>query len=74
MIINYKINKNTPNDLLAATNIELNVHCNYQVRTFKSYILYIISDYWDYDKEHQKQFMNIIMKNLGHFIISFSCK
>lgn len=74
MIINYKISRDIPNSTLVTINLELYSNCcTYQIRHFRTYIMYIISDYLDYNKDHQKKFMEIMMKYAVEHIVSFHC-
>lgn len=72
MLITYNISYKIPKSTLDKINLELySGLCNFQIRYFKSYLQYIISDYFDYNKEHQKQFMEIVMKYATEHILSF---
>jgi hypothetical protein len=74
MIIQFKISNNIPNSTLDKINVELySYKCTFQIRHFRTHMIYIISDYFDYNKDHQKMFMDIIMKYALEHIISFHC-
>jgi hypothetical protein len=75
MIIQYKISNTIPNSTLLEINLELySYNCIFQIRHFGTHMIYIISDYFDYNKEHQKKFMEVIMKYASEHIISFHCR
>jgi len=70
MIISYRIDYRTPKYLLGETDIELlSRGCMYQIRYFRSSIMYIISDYYDSNREHHVIFVEIIMKHLFDYIL-----
>lgn len=70
MIISYRIDYRTPKYLLGETEIELLYYgCIYQIRYFRSSIMYIISDYFDHNREHHAIFVEIIMKHLFDYIL-----
>jgi len=70
MIISYRIDYRTPKYLLGETEIELiSCGCIYQIRYFRSSIMYIISDYFDNNREHHVLFVEIIMKHLFDYIL-----
>ncbi len=72
MLISYKLSYKIPKSTLVTIHLELYSNCcNYQIRYFRTHILYITSNYFDYDKDHQKKFMEIMMKHAGEYIISF---
>jgi len=74
MIIQYKISNNIPNSTLNEINLELySYNCTFQLRHFRTHMIYIISNYFDYNREHQKRFMEVIMKYAVDHIISFHC-
>ena len=75
MIIQYKISNTIPNSTLLEINLELySYNCIFQIRHFRTHMIYIISDYFDYNKEHQKKFMEVVMKYASEHIISFHCR
>jgi len=70
MIISYRIDYRTPKYLLGETEVELiSRGCIYQIRYLRSSIMYIISDYYDYNREHHVIFVEIIMKHLFDYIL-----
>ena len=72
MLISYKLSYKTPKSNLSEIHLELySYSCNYQIRYFRSHILYMISDYFDNDKEHQQLFMDILLKHAREYILSF---
>jgi len=75
MIIQYKISNTIPDSTLSTINLELySYNCTFQIRHFRTHTMYIISNYFDYNKEHQKKFMEVIMKYAVDHIISFHCR
>ena len=62
MLIQYKISNNIPKTTLIQINLEMySYNCTFQIRHFRTHMIYIISNYFDHDREHQKKFMEVIM-------------
>lgn len=70
MIVSYKVDINVPKQTLFLLELDLyREGCIYQKRYFKTHTLYIISDYFDHDKEHQRIFVECIMNHVLDYIL-----